>query len=309
MPRSSSVRRLTGTSARSSRPWVRDRRAPCSQRRSAPAATASTTSLIVPPNASFTTLKSSGWSAPSGSGGAGRSRLLSGTFGAGFISSQATSPIPSATSTRLRRASRAGAGRRCSDAPADAQRQLRDVPRRPRASSCASLGSGCGSHGRTGGVRPTGHGVRVEQHRREVDAGDAVDERVVRLADQREAVALEALHEPHLPERLRAVEPLGEDPPDQQRELVVVARRGQRGVADVVLEVEARVVHPHGPARPEAAGRRASAGSAGRGAGAPRRARRTRRSSGGGPSKTQTAADVHVRALVLLASGSWRPSR
>jgi hypothetical protein len=74
---------------------------------------------------------------------------------------------------------------------------------------------------------------------------------VVRLGDQREAVALEALHEPHLPERLRAVEALREDAPDQKRELVVVARGGERRVPDVVVEVQARVVHPNRLARLE----------------------------------------------------------
>jgi hypothetical protein len=53
-----------------------------------------------------------------------------------------------------------------------------------------------------------GHGPEVEQHGREVDARDAVDERVMGLGDEREAVALDALHEPHLPERLGAVERL-----------------------------------------------------------------------------------------------------
>ena len=58
MPRSSSVRMLTGTSARSSRPPVFTPRV-VSQRRSAPATTASTTSLTVPPKVSFTFRKSS----------------------------------------------------------------------------------------------------------------------------------------------------------------------------------------------------------------------------------------------------------
>ena len=58
MPRSSSLRMLTGTSARSARPGVRTPRS-WSQLRSAPAITASTTSFTVPPKASFTTLKSS----------------------------------------------------------------------------------------------------------------------------------------------------------------------------------------------------------------------------------------------------------
>ena len=188
------------------------------------------------------------------------------------------------------------------------QRQLRDALDPARDAAARRSARGAAPTGAPGGVRPTGHRVRVEQHGREVDAGDAVDERVVRLADQREAVALEALHEPHLPERLRAVEPLGEDAPGQQRELVVVARRGQRGVADVVLEVEARVVDPDRLARPEAAGRRASAGSAAPGAAAPRRARGTRRSSAAGPRRRRPRRCACARTR-SPGSGSWRPSR
>src|SRR5215203_4507491 len=51
-----------------------------------------------------------------------------------------------------------------------------------------------------------GYRLGVEQDGREVDARDAVDERVVRLGDQCEAVALEPLDQPRLPQRLRAVE-------------------------------------------------------------------------------------------------------
>jgi hypothetical protein len=91
---------------------------------------------------------------------------------------------------------------------------------------------------------PDRHGVGVEQHGREVHPGDPVHERVVRLADQREPVALEALHEPHLPERLGPIQALREDPADQERELVVVTGRRQRRVPDVVLDVHPWVVHP-----------------------------------------------------------------
>ncbi len=56
-----------------------------------------------------------------------------------------------------------------------------------------------------------GHRLEVEEDGADVDAGDAVDHRVVGLGQQGEAVALQALHEPELPERLRAVELLRED--------------------------------------------------------------------------------------------------
>ena len=90
---------------------------------------------------------------------------------------------------------------------------------------------------------------------------DPVDHRVVGLGQDREAILLEALDEPHLPERLRAVELLGEDARGEALELRLPARRGERGVADVVGEVEDDVVDPqrpsglqggHGEALPEA---------------------------------------------------------
>jgi hypothetical protein len=49
-------------------------------------------------------------------------------------------------------------------------------------------------------------GVEVEEDGGDVHAGDAVDQRVVALADDREAVVVQALDQPQLPERLAAVE-------------------------------------------------------------------------------------------------------
>ena len=86
--------------------------------------------------------------------------------------------------------------------------------------------------------------LEVEEDGGDVDARDAVDEGVVALADDREAVAVEALDQPQLPERLGAVELLGEDPRRQVAELLLGARRGQRGLAHVVVEVEVGVVDP-----------------------------------------------------------------
>src|SRR6266566_3781906 len=92
-----------------------------------------------------------------------------------------------------------------------------------------------------------GLGGDVEQHRGQVHAADPVDQRVVGLGDQREAVVPQTLDQPHLPQGLGAIELLGEDPRGEAAQLVPAAGRGQRGVADVVLEVEARVIDPHGP--------------------------------------------------------------
>jgi hypothetical protein len=90
-------------------------------------------------------------------------------------------------------------------------------------------------------------GRGIEQHGRDVHPGDAVDERVVSLREQREAPVGEPLHEPQLPERSAAVERLGEDPAGQPLELGLAARPGQRGMAHVVAHVEVGIVDPHGP--------------------------------------------------------------
>ena len=57
--------------------------------------------------------------------------------------------------------------------------------------------------------------------------------------------SVESLHHPHLPERFAAVELLRHQTPGQPLELPVVARAREMGVAHVIGEVEAAVVHPH----------------------------------------------------------------
>jgi hypothetical protein len=59
-----------------------------------------------------------------------------------------------------------------------------------------------------GGRRLGRHRVDVEQHRGDVNTGDAVDEAVVRLVEERKVLGFEPLHEPDLPQRLRPVEAL-----------------------------------------------------------------------------------------------------
>ena len=88
-------------------------------------------------------------------------------------------------------------------------------------------------------------GLRVEQHGDDVDARDAVDERVVGLGQHRPAAALEPLDQPRLPQRLGAVEPLREDAPGELAQLGLAARGGQARVAHVVADVEVGVVDPH----------------------------------------------------------------
>ncbi len=90
--------------------------------------------------------------------------------------------------------------------------------------------------------------LEIEEDRGDVDPGDAVDERVVALADHGEAVTVEPLDQPQLPERLGAVELLGEDPRREVAQLLFGARRRQRAAAHVVIEVEEGVVDPDRPA-------------------------------------------------------------
>ena len=73
-------------------------------------------------------------------------------------------------------------------------------------------------HGRRGG-----HGLArgVEEDRDDVDAADTVDERVVGLGEDREAVVGQALDQQDLPQRLAAIHALAEDPRGQALELLV----------------------------------------------------------------------------------------
>ena len=111
-------------------------------------------------------------------------------------------------------------------------------------SSLVSVGSGRASHG--GGLerRALRLAVEVVEDGGDVDPGDAVDQRVMALADHREAAVGHALDQPQLPERLRAVELLREDPRRQVAQLLVGAGRREGGLADVVVEVQVRVVDP-----------------------------------------------------------------
>ena len=119
------------------------------------------------------------------------------------------------------------------------------------ASSLAQLGSGRGSHSGPSGGWAGRLGGGVEEDAGYVNPRDPVDEGVVGLADDREAVAVEALGEPHLPERLGAVELLGEDPRRKVSQLLLGARGREGGAPHVVLEVQMRVVDPDRPALAE----------------------------------------------------------
>ncbi len=113
------------------------------------------------------------------------------------------------------------------------------------------VGSGRAVQG-AGEARRRGRlGGSVEQNGGDVHPGDPVDERVVGLCDQREAPARHALHQPDLPERLGAIQTLGEEPAGQLLERGLVGRPRQGGMADVVVRVEVRIIGPHRPALSE----------------------------------------------------------
>ena len=274
----------TGTSARSSRPCVRTPRE-CSQWRSAPATTVSTTSLTVPPKAFLTALKSASSHATPAKRRCGPISTFSGDGGAGLAAAQTISPSPSAVIFASSIA-RSGRAQRAQRLGGDAERGLRhpgdaggqQVER-------ARLGVG---HPRLEALlgRAT-LGAEVEEHRAEVDAGDAVDHRVMALGQQREAAVGEPLDEPQLPQRLGAVELLGEHARGEVRELLVAAGRGQRGVAHVVLEVEVARRRPTAAGRSTPAGRRAAGGSAARSAAARGSSRGSRRRAAPGPPRAR----------------------
>ena len=125
---------------------------------------------------------------------------------------------------------------------------------------------------------------------------------MVGLEDQGKALGaarlprLEPLHHPVLPQRLGPVERLGGDPGRQQQQLLLATRGRKRGLAHVVVEVEAGVVDPQGAAGLE------------RGSGqllaiardqlqAPPHVLQVVLEGGRRPLKHQHAADVHVRVI------------
>ena len=161
---------------------------------------------------------------------------LSGVDGAGFRPAHTTSPRPSSAS----RVSCSAADGRVA-APTRARPSPRAGARAPRARrgrpSARRSAWAAGVHARSPCSTARGLGREVEEHGGEVDAGDAVDQRVVGLGDQREAPALQAVHEPQLPQRLGAVERLGVHARGERAQLRLRARaraapcraRGTRG--------------------------------------------------------------------------------
>ena len=97
--------------------------------------------------------------------------------------------------------------------------------------------------------------VAVEHHRQQLRARRPVDSGVVELRQDREPVVGKSLDDVALPERPAPVERSTDDPRGQLGELFVGARRGQRVVPHVEVEVEVGVLDPermvegerHGP--------------------------------------------------------------
>ena len=277
---SSCARIDTGTRPRSSRPSVRTPRER-SHRPSPPATTVRNTSFTVPPRPFFTALKSASSALGPEHAPVRADRHVQRHVGRGVQAGPDHLADPLGGLPGARRWWRRGAGR-AHGLAGQPRRACRSRPFTPSADQLrlARLRRGLHALGR---AARSGTGGQVEQHGGDVHPRHAVHQRVVGLRDQREAVALEPLHQPDLPQRLGAVQALGEDPPGQPAQLVLRARRGQRRVAHVVVDVEARVVDPEAAGPSRSAGTRASGGSAGPGAAATRCARRTPRARAAGP--------------------------
>ena len=169
-------------------------------------------------------------------------RRCTATRGRRVQAAQAIAPTPPAA-PRGRRARGAGRGTRrarCArPRPGTVARSSSASP-----SSCARDGSGRGSQRLPGAVGAAGSG-EVSNSTVTMSMPETPSTSAWWVFDeQREAVVLEALDEPDLPERLVAVELLREHAAGEVVQLLLRARRGQRGHADVVAEVEVRVVDP-----------------------------------------------------------------
>ena len=150
---------------------------------------------------------------------------------------------------RGRRGRRPAAGRATSPARRGRSRPARwPAPAAHRRAAERCWAAGAGSTRAPAATTGIGSGEESNSTRGDVDAGDAVDERVVGLGQHREAVVGQALDQPQLPQRTAAVERLGEHAPGQPPELLLAPGLGQRRVADVEADVEVGIVDPHRPA-------------------------------------------------------------
>ena len=80
----------------------------------------------------------------------------------------------------------------------------------------------------------------------QVSAGDAVHRRVMHLRDDGDAALGHVLDDPHLPQRPVAVERTSGDVAHDLGQLVHRARRRRADAMEMVVEIELRVLDPHG---------------------------------------------------------------
>ena len=125
------------------------------------------------------------------------------------------------------------------------------MPSWRRRSCCSASNASPTARGaRLGGVghaaRVAGLALEVEQHHGELDAADAVGDRVVELLDDGRLAVGQALDHGELPQRAGPVEALHADRLGQVEQGAPVARRGRAHPAQVVVEVEVGVDDPAG---------------------------------------------------------------
>ena len=199
-PWPSSCRIETGTAERTT---ARSASSPreSSSSRYPPLTAASTTSLMVPPNAARIVRTSRGSRTNEPRRGGGRScprstaaawrrgRRRSGRALGRSRARRRSAPTGSVSAERAPRAVATDIRGQATPGVEHLREASRLRPGRPRL------------RGRQGRV-----GLRVEEHAQQLDAGDAVDHAVVDLEHERPAPALEALDQPRLPERSRAIE-------------------------------------------------------------------------------------------------------
>ena len=216
--------------------------------RSAPAVTASTTSLTVTPNAFFTAFTSASDTDENAIDAVRGDRAVHRQPRRGQRQRDVRAPRRARGGRRARRRARG-----C----VTARTTLRRAAARATTTACAEhLGVARHAVGRplVGAARTRLErrvGVEVEQRGDDRDAGDAVDQRVVDLRDERLVAVLEAFDDVRLPQRLAAVERPARDVGRERRELARSARRGQRGAAHVVVEVEVGILDPRRHVRAE----------------------------------------------------------
>ena len=280
----------TGTSERITTPSTGSPR-DSSRSRNAPVIAASTTSLTVPPRPAriFQISRGSSGQPPIADGGRWSPRWT--VPARAHVTSEASGP-PS--ESRNVATARRGSPKRGASGPQLLgwhQGELDQCIEREH------VVAGLGSAEPTCPAAARAPGLGVEQQDHQVRAGDAIDHAVVDLRDQGPPTVGEALDHPRLPQRTAAVELDRHEPAHQVVELVLRPGRRQGGVAEVVPEVEVRVVDPHRPAELPGTKRTFCRYRGERGS-LLSKIRRTRHTAAPVP-RSRARGDVHVRHTVL----------